>query len=64
MDRQEFERLRESVQSTLLQQHARTKEESIAAIRRAQSIMTELVPRDRSLVGEWLREKRSESERA
>jgi hypothetical protein len=64
MDRQEFERLRQSVRATLPQRHARTKEESLAAIREAQAIMMELVPRDRLLVDEWLQEKRAESEPA
>jgi hypothetical protein len=63
MDRLEFERLRESVQATLPQQHARTREESMAAIRSAQAIMAEVVPRNRSLVDEWLIEKRAEAER-
>jgi hypothetical protein len=42
---------------------ARTYEEAQAAIDRAQAMMRELVPRDRSLVDEWLEEKRAEAAR-
>ncbi len=63
MDKHEFDRLRESVQATLPQRHARTYEEAQAAIDRVQAIARQVIPRDRSLVEEWLQEKRAESQR-
>jgi len=63
MDKQEFDQIRASVLASLPRTHARTQEEAMAAIDRAQAIAFRVIPRDRSLVDEWLEEKRIESAR-